>query len=192
MHLTTQLSCSFIPPSLAKECCRHQLTCPARTVSCHGARLPPVVGHRCVCTTGTVRHEAVVQSTSPREMLFSDMSLAPFAKKKLDTQTASPPAPHMAVGHVVGIFCSGGERPCLALHKSHTDLDDWVVIDHRDQQSGQLRWRYERFEIGRRFTARLMSPKFLGQQMVQKSEILSLQQRGDLTWGAGALRALLR
>ena len=44
----------------------------------HSAR-PPAVGYGCVCTTGTVRHKAEVQSKSQREKLFSDMSWAPFA-----------------------------------------------------------------------------------------------------------------
>ena len=35
---------------------------------------PPAMGHGCVCTTGTVRHKAEVQSKSQREKLFSDMS----------------------------------------------------------------------------------------------------------------------
>ena len=41
--------------------------------------LPPAMGYGCVCTTGTVRHKAEVQSKSQREKLFSDMSWAPFA-----------------------------------------------------------------------------------------------------------------
>ena len=45
-----------------------------------------------MCTTGTVRHEAEVQSKSQREKLFSYMSSAPFAKKK-DTQNDPPPSP---------------------------------------------------------------------------------------------------
>ena len=41
---------------------------------------PPIaVRHRCVCTTGTVRHKAEVKSKSQRGKLFSDMSWAPFA-----------------------------------------------------------------------------------------------------------------
>ena len=39
----------------------------------------PAMGYGCVCTTGTVRHKAEVQSKSQREKLFSDMSWAPFA-----------------------------------------------------------------------------------------------------------------
>ena len=35
---------------------------------------PPAMGYRCVCTTGTVRHKAEVQSKSQRGKLFSDMS----------------------------------------------------------------------------------------------------------------------
>ena len=39
----------------------------------------PAMGYRCVCTTGTVRHKAEVQSKSQREKLFGDMPKAPFA-----------------------------------------------------------------------------------------------------------------
>ena len=35
---------------------------------------PTAMGYRCVCTTGTVRHKAVVKRKSQREKLFSDMS----------------------------------------------------------------------------------------------------------------------
>ena len=39
-----------------------------------GGRYPPTMGYGCVCTTGTARHKAEMQSKSQREKLFSDMS----------------------------------------------------------------------------------------------------------------------
>ena len=39
-----------------------------------GGLSDPAMGYGCVCTTGTVRHKAEVQSKSQREKLFSDMS----------------------------------------------------------------------------------------------------------------------
>ena len=52
--------------------------------------LSTLLGYRCVCTTGTIRHRAVVQSKSQREMLFSDMSWAPLAKKKSTLRNPQP------------------------------------------------------------------------------------------------------
>ena len=55
---------------------------------------PPSMGHRCVCTTGTVRHKAEVHSKSQRAKLFSDMSSAPFAaaiKRADDAQLFTAP-----------------------------------------------------------------------------------------------------
>ena len=65
------------------------------------------MGHRCVCTTGTVRHEAEINSKSQRETLFRDMSSAPFAKK-----TYLPPSTH-----------------------THTHLRDGVFPDKRPQDT---------------------------------------------------------
>ena len=43
-----------------------------------GPRAVPATGHRCTCTTGTVRHETV-QSEGQREKLFRGMSETSFA-----------------------------------------------------------------------------------------------------------------
>ena len=52
---------------------------------------PPAPGYRCVCTTGTVRHKAEVQSKSRREKRFTDVSWAPFAAANETADDAQVP-----------------------------------------------------------------------------------------------------
>ena len=58
---------------------------------------PRAMGYRCVCTTGTVRHKAEVQSKSQRGKVFSDMSWAPSRTPLLSF--APPP---LGYGNVLG------------------------------------------------------------------------------------------
>ena len=77
--------------------------------------LPPsAMGYRCVCTPGTVRHKAQVQSKGRREKLFCDVSWTRFAAVETQTQVRCGSTAPQSYG-----LYSGG----VTYHRAQESLD---------------------------------------------------------------------